>query len=148
MYAGGFMKNIARNIMSSSLITISPNCTIKQSCKIMKEHNIGFLPVVENDNILGVITDRDIILRIEGENFLNDKVCKYMTPAPLQFVMEETSISDVIFTMSNYKIRRVLVLDNDNLLSGVISLKDIVLNSSDSINNIGNIFTESHFKNL
>lgn len=143
-----FLKNIAKNIMSSNLVTISPNSSIKECCKIMKKYDIGFLPVMENDNILGVITDRDIVLRAENENFLNDKVSKYMTAAPLQFVTEETSISDVIFTMSNYKIRRLLVLNNDNLLSGVISLKDIVLYSAGNINNIANIFTESHFKYL
>lgn len=142
------MKNIAKNIMSKNIITILPNVTVKDTASMMKKYDIGFLPIVENNNILGVVTDRDILIRAfnESDN-LTKPISKFMTSFSLQFVTEDTSISDVIFTMANYKIRRVLVLDENNLLSGVISLKDIILYSAENINNIANIFTETHFKN-
>ena len=142
------MKSIAKNIMSKNIITILPNATVKDTASTMKKYDIGFLPIVENDNILGVITDRDILIRVlnESDN-LTQPISKFMTSHSLQFVTEDTSISDVIFTMANYKIRRVLVLNENNILSGVISLKDVILYSTENINNIANIFTETHFKN-
>ena len=142
------MKSIAKNIMNKNVITILPTTTVSETCIMMKKYDVGFLPVVENNNILGVITDRDIILRATNYDSLNKSISNFMTCSPLHFVTEDTSISDVIFTMANYKIRRVLVLDENNLLSGIISLKDVILYSAENINNIANIFTDVHFKSL
>ncbi|MBE6124432.1 MAG: CBS domain-containing protein [Erysipelotrichaceae bacterium] len=142
------MKSIAKNIMSKNVISILPSTTVQEAAIIMKKYDIGFLPIIENHNILGVITDRDIVIRAAISNDLNKTINNFMTPSPLQFVTEDTSISDVIFTMANYKIRRVLVLNENNHLSGIISLKDVILYSVENINNIANIFTETHFRNL
>ena len=126
----------AKDIMSTDIITIQSHKSIYYASKLMKEYNIGFLPVVDDGYIYGVITDRDIVIRALSNNSLFSSVKTCSTTSPLYMVKEETYIDDIIKLMSEKQIRRVLVLNKYNKLSGIISLKDIVLNTNNDIKNI------------
>ena len=126
----------AKDIMSKDIITIESHKSIYYASKIMREYNIGFLPVVDNGYIYGVITDRDIIIRALASNSLFATIRSCATTSPLYMVSENTNIEDIIQLMSDKKIRRVLVLDNNKSLVGIISLKDIVLNTKNDIRDI------------
>lgn len=126
----------AKDIMSKDIITIHSHRSIYYASKLMREYNIGFLPVVDDGYIYGVITDRDIVIRALASNslFASIKICA--TTSPLYMVKEDTDIDDIIKLMSQKQIRRVLVLNKYGKLSGIISLKDIVLNTDNDIKDI------------
>ena len=120
----------AKDIMSTDIVYVSSNTSIHEASKLMKEHNIGFLPIIDNDYIYGVLTDRDIVIRVLSNNTIFCTVKECATTSPLYMVKEDTDIRDVINLMSDKQIRRVLVLNNNGDFTGIISLKDIILSSN------------------
>ena len=127
---------LAKDIMSKDIITIQSHNSIYYAAKLMKEYNIGFLPIVDDGYIYGVITDRDIVIRALANNSLFASIRICATTSPLYMVKEDTDIDTIIKLMSDKQIRRLLVLNNHNHLTGIISLKDIVLNTNNDIKDI------------
>ena len=127
---------LAKDIMSKDIITINSHKSIYYAAKLMNEYNIGFLPIVDDGYIYGVITDRDIVIRALATNSLFSSVRACATTSPLYMVKENTDIETIIKLMSDKQIRRILVLNNYNNLTGIISLKDIVLNTNNDIKEI------------
>ena len=113
------------NLMTSPAITCEYNNTIKEAIHLMKENNIGFLPITKNKIIVGVITDRDILIRGIGIHKLNTKISKIMTCDEIHFVSPSTSIVDAAKIMSKNKIRRLVVL-NDGYVTGVLTTKNLL----------------------
>jgi CBS domain-containing protein len=85
--------------------------------------------VSENDKLIGVITDRDIVIRAitKGQEFGMTKVRDVMTPKVL-YCYEDDSIEDVAQNLANNQVRRMPVMNQDKRLVGVVSLGDICLN--------------------
>ena len=116
-----------KELMTSPAITCEENTTIKETIKIMKEKNIGFLPITKNKFIVGVITDRDILLRSSGVYKLNTKINKIMTNGTIHFVHPSTTLYDAAKIMADYKVRRLVVLDDGNVV-GIITSKSLLNN--------------------
>ncbi len=114
-----------KDLMTSPAITCEKSATIKQAIDLLKEKNIGFLPIVSNNIIVGVVTDRDILLRGIGIYKLNSKIDKVMTQGDIFFVSPETELIEAAKMMSDNKIRRLVVL-NDGLVHGIITSKNIL----------------------
>lgn len=111
-------------IMSSPAITIDESISIVEAAKIMKEKNIGFLPITKDGFITGVITDRDITIRAVSINDVNDSISSIMTPHPLT-VVSGTEVITTAKLMANEKIRRVVVT-LDGKIIGVATSKDLL----------------------
>jgi CBS domain-containing protein len=97
----------------------------------MRIRDIGFLPVVENDAVVGVITDRDITLRGLGEGRVPQltKVREIMTPI-LVWCYEDDVLTEVANVTEENRVRRLLVLDGAKRLVGLISLDDLAAKMS------------------
>lgn len=107
-------------------VEVSPHLYIKDVLDIINKHKISSLPVVENGEVIGIITNRD--LRFERN--LNKKVFEIMTPKnKLITVKEGVSIEDARDLMHKHKIERVLVINDNWNLKGLITVKDILMNS-------------------
>lgn len=119
-----------KDIMTKNIITCYKDTTISEVAKIMRDKNIGFIPVVyeDTDFIAGLITDRDIVTRVIAyDKPVNDKVSNYMTVEYIS-VNENDDISIGISKMADYQIKRIIVTNIYNQITGIISLKDISLN--------------------
>lgn len=119
-----------KDIMTKNIITCYKDTTISEVSKIMRDKNIGFIPVVYEDTgfIAGLITDRDIVTRVIAyDKSVNDKVSNYMTVEYIS-VNENDDISIGISKMADYQIKRIIVTNIYNQITGIISLKDISLN--------------------
>lgn len=114
-----------KDLMTSPAITMEDSHTIKNAIEIMKEKNIGFLPITRNNIIIGVITDRDVLIRGVGIHKLNSKINKIMTNGEIHFVSPSTPLIDAAKIMSNNKIRRLVVL-NDGKAEGVLTTKNLL----------------------
>ena len=102
-------------------VTIGPNYTIEEAKKIMSEFRISGLPVVADDKLVGIITNRDIRFQVDG----NLEVSACMTSNDLVTVPLETSLEDAEELLHKHRIEKLLVVDNTGELAGLITVKDI-----------------------
>ena len=114
-------------IMTKDVISLSVDDTVEHAAKLMKEHNIGSIPVNTNEKIVGIITDRDIILRCaaEGKDIKTQKVREIMTSNPV-VGDENINVDDAARIMSERQIRRLPIVGN-NALVGMVSLGDLAV---------------------
>lgn len=127
-----------KNIMTKSIKTCDYNCSAKEAAQIMKKFNTGAVPVVDAMNKpLGVITDRDIAVNAvaESNHPENTKVLNLMTKHIIS-VHEDDSIDVAAQKMKEYKVRRILVVDDEDRLKGIISLADFALQDRNEAINI------------
>ena len=103
-------------------IVIDPNMTVDEVINLTKKHKISGLPVIEGNKVVGIVTNRD--LRFE-EN-LNQPVKNVMTPRErLVTVNEKASKEEVMRLLHQYRLERLLVIDRNDQLKGLITVKDI-----------------------
>ena len=122
--------NKVQDIMTKNVATISPNQTVQEAAQIMSKKNIGALPVVENGQVKGMITDRDITLRVssKGKDPSTIKVAEVMT----NHVVTGTpnmSVQEAANVMAQHQVRRLPIVEN-NQLQGIVALGDIATNSA------------------
>ncbi len=113
-------------VMHRNVQTICPDATVRDAAVLMKTHNVGLLPVLEEGEATGVLTDRDITVRLVAEDRspTETRVRDIMTE-PIDTVSDYQDVEDVTEMMRRKKLHRVLVLDRDNYVVGVVSLSDL-----------------------
>ncbi|HZK78716.1 MAG TPA: CBS domain-containing protein [Gemmatimonadaceae bacterium] len=119
----------AREIMTSNPVTVTPTDTIALASQLMRDLNIGCVPVVENKAepvLLGLLTDRDVTVRcVAREVPSSTKVGEAMTKAPLKTVRPEADVSEVIHKMEGAQVRRIPVVSDKGVLLGMIAQADV-----------------------
>jgi len=117
-----------RDVMTANPATVSEKDSIRDVARIMAREDTGIVPVVDGKKIIGLITDRDIVVRLvaEGKDLANSRVKEVMSRS-VRSVKEDTPISEVLDLMSNAQIRRVPVVNQNNELVGILSIGDIAL---------------------
>lgn len=119
------MAKLARDVMTPSPACCSPGTTLDQVAKLMVQNNCGEIPIVDtSDQPIGVVTDRDIVCRVvaEGKNPSGHTAESCMS-TPVVTVLTDARLEDVISTMEDRQIRRVLVVDDGGCCAGIISLR-------------------------
>ena len=129
------------NIMSKKIIFGKTNDSIKHISKLMKDNNIGFIPIKNKKEFIGVITDRDIALNLSEIKSINDNVKSYMTNNII-YIDVNSNIDEALNLMCKNKIKRLLVKEKDNTI-GVLSLSDILnyTNNNNIIKTYKSIFS-------
>lgn len=115
------------DIMATEVVTCGPNETVYQVAQKMQQNNIGSCPVVENDKLIGIVTDRDITTRAvaKGMDVKSQKVNDIMTRDP--FTAEPSwSLEEACELMSERQIRRLPIVENDRLV-GMVALADLAI---------------------
>ena len=122
----GQQQRRVRDVMTSNPATVTDKDTIRDVARIMAREDTGVVPVVEGKKIIGLITDRDIVVRLvaEGKDLGNSRVNEAMS-RKVRSVKEDTPVSEVLELMSNEQIRRVPVVNQNNELVGILSIGDI-----------------------
>lgn len=117
-----------KKIMTKDVGGLIPESTLKEAAYEMESLGVGFLPVCDGERLVGVITDRDITVRAvaKGENPDTSLVKDFMTPR-VYWTFENDSIKKAAAVMEKRKVRRLVVVDQNKLLAGVISLGDIAV---------------------
>ena len=111
---------LVKDLMSTSVISVNPDNTYDEIVFLMQCEDIGIVPVCDVQNhLLGVITDRDLLLRRNS----GDIACDFMTPSPVT-VNADDDIHQAAMKFSQYAVRRLPVLDNGHL-TGILSFKDL-----------------------
>ena len=128
-----------KDCMCKKVISASKDTSIKEISSLMKEYDIGTMPICdENKNIIGIITDRDIELRGVAE-YKNLEVLKAGDIMTLNHIIKldiYATTLEASKTMSNNQIRRLPVLENNKLV-GIISIGDLARNNDISTTSVG-----------
>jgi CBS domain-containing protein len=117
---------LVKDVMSSKPEFLPPTATLKQAADQMYAHDYGFIPVGENDRLIGVVTDRDITIRgvAKGKDPAKTMLKEVMTEG-IAYCFESDHIEKAVQLMEKQQIRRLAVLNEKKRLTGVISLGDI-----------------------
>ncbi len=123
-----------RDVMTPNPASVSEKDSIKRVAEIMKREDAGVVPVVDGRKVIGIITDRDIVVRLiaEGKDPSDAKVNDAMSKQ-VRAVKEDTPINEVLQLMSREQIRRVPVTNNNNELIGIVSIGDIASDSKETV---------------
>lgn len=112
--------------MTSQVSTARPTDSIRQVAQTMAKVESGVVPVVEDGKVVGVVTDRDIVLRVvaEGRGF-DSPISEAMSDGEVLSVKEDDILADATAKMANHQVRRLVVLNDAGALSGILSLGDV-----------------------
>ncbi|HKR59184.1 MAG TPA: CBS domain-containing protein [Pyrinomonadaceae bacterium] len=123
-----------KDVMTADPACCSPDTNLKEVAQLMVKHDCGEIPVVKNKKPVGVITDRDIVVRTiaKGTNPLDLTAADSMTK-PCVTVTPETSIEECGKILETNKIRRVPVIDTDGTCCGIVALADIALRATPAV---------------
>ena len=114
-----------RDVMTKNPRTAAPGDSLQAVAKIMSEEDTGVVPIVDKGRLVGVVTDRDIVIRCIAEGSFNAKA----TDAASEDVVTVTpdmSVADAAELMGEHQIRRLPVVEGDKLV-GIVSLGDIAV---------------------
>lgn len=124
-----------KEIMSRNVECIQPDMFVTEAAKRMKSLDVGAIPVCGNDDkLVGMITDRDIAMRCvaDGSDSQSTKVKDVMTP-DIVYCQEDQDVSDAAEIIKQRQIRRLVVLNNDKQLVGILSLGDLAVRAGHEI---------------
>ena len=121
-----------KDVMTRSVETVRPDQTLQEAASRMKSLDVGPMPVTENERVVGILTDRDIVVRAaaEGRDVRTTKVREAMTP-DVVCCSEDDDVKSAAQTMKDRQIRRLVVVDGQKRVSGIVSLGDIAVDTSD-----------------
>lgn len=123
-------------IMTKSVSTVTPEMSLYEVARRMKEGDIGVLPVVEgaSGRLVGIITDRDIIVRVVAEEKLvrETLVGEIMTREVFTAKPDDFAFQ-AIRTMGEKQVRRIPIIDDDGVLQGIVSMADVALEMEDEL---------------
>lgn len=122
---------LVRDVMTIGVKMVRPDATIFQMAKLMRDEDIGAVPVVENDKLIGMVTDRDIVLRaLAAYPELKNTTARGVMSTRLLYCFEDQPVEDVLDNMGDLQVRRMPVVDRDKRLVGMVSLGDLSITSA------------------
>jgi len=120
------------DVMTNGVECTSPEATLQEAAERMKLLDVGALPVCDQDRLVGVLTDRDIILRSvsAGHDPRRDRVRDAMTPQ-VTHCFADQDVVEIVRLMRDRQVRRLPVLSRDKRLVGIVSLGDLATETGD-----------------
>jgi CBS domain-containing protein len=130
-----------KDVMTRNVEVVDSNDSIKQAAEKMEELNVGVLPVKTGEEIVGMLTDRDIVVRsvAQGLDPEKHKIIEAFSEGVLA-CKEEDDIEEVAQLMGDQQIRRVLVKDDEEKVVGIVSLGDLAVNIGNKL--VGQVLEE------
>ena len=124
----------ARDIMTANPRTVTPEANLPEVARLMKDEDVGMVPVVASGggNLLGVVTDRDIAIRVvaEGRNPSDVRVSDVMTTGVTTCTADD-SVDELMDVMGREQVRRLPIVDERGALVGVVAQADVVRHARD-----------------
>lgn len=112
-----------KDIMSKEIACVNSNDSIEKAAQLMKQYNVGSIPICSQNKVIGIVTDRDIALRSVANGQYNQSVGDIMTQNPVTGT-PDMDVHEAARIMGEKQIRRLPVVENNSLV-GIVSLGDI-----------------------
>ena len=121
-----------RDVMTARPRCAAPDTPLSQVAQLMETQDVGAIPILDGDRPLGMITDRDIVVRaIAKEKDPRGMPSREISSGELVAVAPDQSLSDALHLMAQHQVRRLPVVDDQNRLVGMVSQADIALKAKD-----------------
>jgi CBS domain-containing protein len=119
-----------KDLMVSDVVTIDPTATLAHAARLMRDHNVGILPVIVNTTLVGVITDRDLVVRAlaDGADPTLTVVGEFVSGKPI-CARPDTKLEEAMEVMAECQVGRLPVVDYNNHLVGIVTLSSLALRS-------------------
>lgn len=119
------------DVMTRGVRSMGPQDSLQAAAQAMDELNIGAIPVCEGDRLVGMVTDRDIIVRGVARGLpIGQTALREVMSAPVRVCREDDPLDQVTAMMGSVQLRRVPVLDDGGQLVGILSLGDVAAKGS------------------
>ena len=114
-----------KDLMTSDLTTVAPETSVSEAAERMAREDIGPLPVVENDRLVGIVTDRDLVVRVlaEGRDPRSTTVREVASEDPVTVSVDDDLVT-TLDLLAKHQVRRVPVVDGDRLV-GIVAQADV-----------------------
>ena len=111
-----------------SVVTVRPEETVHEAAKLMAHHEVGTLVVVDGTRPVGMLTDRDLVIRVMAKEPLSRHVLvrDVMTPEPV-CIPEHMPLAEAVVRMRGHQVRRLVVVNDAQAVVGIVSLDDVLL---------------------
>ena len=112
-------------VMSSDVVVLEQDQNIRNAAELMRSRDIGSIPVSASEKLVGMITDRDIVLRAVAEGLSQETPLSQVMSQGVKYCYAEDEVDDVARNMAELGVRRLPVIDADKKLVGIVSLSNI-----------------------
>ena len=118
--------------MTTDPVYIKPETTLQEAAAKMRDMDVGMLPIGDGVKLKGTVTDRDIVIRAvaEGKDVSSITVKDTMTPDVL-YAYEDQGVEEVVSLMKDKHVRRLIILNRDKDMTGIVALADIAKHAED-----------------
>ena len=117
------MGKSVRDTMTSQPTSIDASQTVNDAARVMRDENVGSLPVTDQGRLVGVITDRDIVVRVVAEGRDSASVSDALSRNPIT-VTPDHDLDDALALMARHQVRRLPVVEDDQLV-GIVAQADV-----------------------
>ena len=123
----------AGDVMTRNPETVSEKDSVRDAAQIMANRETGVVPVVDGKKVIGMVTDRDIVVRLvaAGKDCSSARISDVMT-RHVRAVKEDTPLDDVMKLMSDAQVRRIPVVDRNDEIIGIVSVGDLAVETGES----------------
>lgn len=136
-----------KDIMTDQVAFVNPTATIVEAAQLMQKHNIGAVPVCEGQDVVGIVTDRDIVVRnvAHGKDPSITPVKDVMS-SRVKVVTPEMNLNEAAMIMAHEQVRRLPVVENNRLV-GIVALGDLATQAKYDVELAGTLGEISHPSN-
>jgi CBS domain-containing protein len=122
-----------KDVMSANPCTIDADKSVAYAAKMMRDEDVGLAPVVEGDKLIGMLTDRDIAIRVvaEGKNPEQVKVAEVASKQVVT-IDPQQDLDEALRIMAKHQVRRLPVVEEDGKLVGVVAQADVAREGDDT----------------
>lgn len=123
---------LLKDIMTRDPVVIAPDSTLQEAAQVMRDIDTGIIPVCDDGRLLGMLTDRDLAVRAtaEGKDPKATAVHELMS-AEIVYCFEDEDVRRAADIMEQRQIRRLIVLNRDKRLTGIVSLGDVAVHTGE-----------------
>jgi CBS domain-containing protein len=127
------MHKSIRDAMTARPTTVEPGTTAQEAARIMKTEDVGSLPILENDRLVGVVTDRDLAIRLLAEGKGSETTVGEIASKDVVTIDPQQSLEEAARLMAEHQLRRLPVCEEDGKLVGILAQADIAQIGHDTL---------------
>ena len=126
-------RSLLKDVMTRNVETIAPSASIHEAAQKMKALNVGAIPVYDGSTLRGMLTDRDIVIRVIAEKRdVNTAKAEEVMSAELVYCFEDQDVDEAARLMGDKQVRRLPILNRQKQLVGIVSLGDVAVKTDAS----------------
>jgi CBS domain-containing protein len=139
MSSRGIRSPSVRDVLQTDVVTVQPDESIQSAVEEMADGDVGSVVVVDNDDPVGILTDRKVALSLRETADMSATTAQDLISGDIVTATTEMNVFEVLDTLDEHTIRRAPVVDEDGTLAGIVTLDDILVMLSDEFSTAAGI---------